>query len=155
VPDATTVWVFRERLVQARAIDRLFARFDAALKERGYLALGGQIIDATVVPAPKQRNSEAEKAAIKEGRVPEDWKPAKVRQKDCVARWSIKYSKPVLAYWGWHLFQPWLNWCRPVWGHDPGQVGADRLCLSLGIKLAILSKAVRSIHARLERLPEP
>ncbi|MEG8224077.1 TonB-dependent receptor plug domain-containing protein, partial [Sphingomonas sp. HH69] len=42
-----------------------------------------------------------------------------------------------LAYWGWHLFQPWLNWCRPVWCHDPGQVGADRLCLSLGIKLAI------------------
>lgn len=101
VPDATTVWLFRERLVQAKAIDRLFARFDAALKDRGYLAMGGQIIDATVVPAPKQRNTEAEKAAIKEAatrhvtryRVPEDWKPAKVRQKDRDARWSIKYSK--------------------------------------------------------------
>jgi hypothetical protein len=55
--------------------------------------MGGQIIDATVVPAPKQRNTEAEKAAIKEGRVPEDWKPAKTRQKDRDARWSIKYSK--------------------------------------------------------------
>ncbi|MDI1295499.1 MAG: transposase, partial [bacterium] len=77
----------------ARAMDRLFARFDAALKDRGYLAMGGQIIDATVVPAPKQRNTEAEKAAIKEGRVPEDWKPAKARQKDRDARWSIKYSK--------------------------------------------------------------
>jgi transposase len=63
VPDATTVWLFRERLVQAKAIDRLFARFDAALKDRGYLAMGGQIIDAAVVPAPKQRNTEAEKAA--------------------------------------------------------------------------------------------
>jgi IS5 family transposase len=93
VPDATTVWLFRERLVQAKAIDRLFARFDGALKDRGYLAMGGQIIDATVVPAPKQRNTEAEKAAIKEGRVPEDWKPAKARQKDRDARWSIKYSK--------------------------------------------------------------
>lgn len=60
VPDATTVWLFRERLVQAKAIDRLFARFDVALKDRGYLAMGGQIIDATVVPAPKQRNTEAE-----------------------------------------------------------------------------------------------
>ena len=69
VPDATTVWLFRERLVQAKAIDKLFARFDAALKDRGYLAMGGQIIDATVVPAPKQRHTEAEKAAIKEGRV--------------------------------------------------------------------------------------
>jgi IS5 family transposase len=93
VPDATTVWLFRERLVQAKAIDKLFARFDVALKDRGYLAMGGQIIDATVVPAPKQRNTEAEKAAIKEGRVPEDWKPAKARQKDRDARWSIKYSK--------------------------------------------------------------
>jgi transposase, IS5 family len=93
VPDATTVWLFRERLVQAKAIDRLFARFDAALKDRGYLAMGGQIIDATVVPAPKQRNTEAEKIAIKEGRVPEDWKPARARQRDRDARWSIKYSK--------------------------------------------------------------
>lgn len=93
VPDATTVWLFRERLVKARAIDRLFARFDAALTDRGYLAMGGQIIDATVVPAPKQRNTEEEKAAIKEGRTPADWKPAKARQKDRDARWSIKYSK--------------------------------------------------------------
>ncbi|MET3287289.1 UNVERIFIED_ORG: IS5 family transposase [Sphingomonas sp. 1057] len=93
VPDATTVWLFRERLVQAKAIDKLFAGFDVALKDRGYLAMGREIIDATVVPAPKQRNTEAEKTAIKEGRVSEDWKPAKARQKDRDARWSIKYSK--------------------------------------------------------------
>lgn len=93
VPDATTVWLFRERLVKAKAIDKLFARFDAALKDRGYLAMGGQILDATIVPAPKQRNTEEEKATIKEGRVPRDWKPAKVRQKDRDARWTVKYSK--------------------------------------------------------------
>jgi hypothetical protein len=69
VPDATTVWLPRAP-VQAKAIDKLFARFDVALKDRGYLAMGGQIIDATVVPAPKQRNTEAEKAAIKEGACP-------------------------------------------------------------------------------------
>lgn len=95
VPDATTVWLFRERLVKARAIDKLFVRFDAALKERGYLAMGGQIIDASVVPAPKQRNTEDEKAAIKEERIPEAWKekPAKARQKDRDARWTVKYTK--------------------------------------------------------------
>jgi transposase, IS5 family len=45
--------------------------------------MGGQIIDATVVPAPKQRNTEEDKAAIKDGRIPEGWKakPAKLRQK--------------------------------------------------------------------------
>ncbi len=95
VPDATTVWLFRERLVQAKAIDKLFVRFDAALTDRGYLAMGGQIIDATVVPAPKQRNTEDEKAAIKQGKIPERWKerPAKIRQKDRDARWTVKYSK--------------------------------------------------------------
>ncbi|MDE2570136.1 MAG: IS5 family transposase [Sphingomonadales bacterium] len=93
VPDATTVWLFRERLVKAKAIDKLFARFDAALKDRGYLAMGGQILDATIVPAPKQRNTEEEKTTIKQGRVPKDWKPAKARQKDRDARWTVKYSK--------------------------------------------------------------
>jgi transposase, IS5 family len=93
VPDATTVWLFRERLVKAKAIDKLFAHFDAALTDRGYLAMGGQILDATIVPAPKQRNTEAEKAAIKEGRVPSDWSCAKVAQKDRDARWTVKYSK--------------------------------------------------------------
>ncbi len=79
--------------MKVEAIDKLFADFDAVLKDRGYLAMGGQIIDATVVPAPKQRNTEAGRAAIKEGRVPEGWKLAKARQKDRDARWSIKYSK--------------------------------------------------------------
>lgn len=93
VPDATTLWLFRERLVKAKAIDALFKRFDAALSAKGYLAMGGQILDATIVPAPKQRNSEAEKTAIKAGEVPADWTPAKTRQKDRDARWTVKYSK--------------------------------------------------------------
>lgn len=95
VPDATTVWLFRERLVKARAIDKLFACFDAVLKDKGYLAVGGQIIDATVVSAPKQRNSEEEKATIRDGRIPDAWKakPVKARQKDRDARWTVKYTK--------------------------------------------------------------
>ena len=39
----------------------------------GYIAMGGQIVDATVVAAPKQRNTEDEKRALKEGRIPEAW----------------------------------------------------------------------------------
>jgi len=48
-----------------------------------------------VVPTPKQRNTDEKKAAIKQGKVPERWKerPAKVRQKDRDARWTVKYSK--------------------------------------------------------------
>lgn len=95
VPDAKTIWLFREHLTQAGAVDNLFARFDKHLDKAGYLAMGGQIVDATIVAAPKQRNSDAEKADIKAGKVPEEWKgkPAKLRQKDRDARWTVKFSK--------------------------------------------------------------
>lgn len=95
VPDANTIWTFREALKRANAVDALFGRFDAALKASGYLAMGGQIVDATIVAAPKQRNTEAERAAIKAGKIPEGWagKPAKLRQKDRDARWTVKFSK--------------------------------------------------------------
>ena len=36
--------------------------------------MSGQIVDATLVAAPKQRNSEAEKAVIKAGRIAAEWK---------------------------------------------------------------------------------
>ena len=53
VPDAKTVWLYREQLAQAGVIERLFDDFDVQLKERGYLAMGGQMIDASIVPVPK------------------------------------------------------------------------------------------------------
>jgi transposase, IS4 family len=127
VPDATTVWLFREQLVKARAIDKLFARFDAALTDRGYLAMGGQIIDATVVPAPRQRNTDEEKAAIKQGKIPERWKekPAKVRQKDRDARWTVKYSKAKVKEGGDPKgFKP-VDLAIPMFG-DKNHIGIDR-----------------------------
>ena len=99
VPDAKTIWLFREHLTQARAVENLFARFDKHLTKAGYLAMGGQIVDATIVAAPKQRNTDAEKADIKAGKVPDAWKdkPAKLRQKDRDARWTVKFSKAKAA----------------------------------------------------------
>ena len=95
VPDANTIWTFREALKKAGAIDGLFQRFDQALRSAGFLAMSGQIVDATIVAAPKQRNAIEEKKAIKEGRVPDDWKtkPARLAQKDRDARWTVKYTK--------------------------------------------------------------
>ena len=95
VPDANTIWSFREALKKADAVDALFARFDAVLREAGFLAMSGQIVDATIVAAPKQRNTLEEKKAIREGRIPDAWrdKPAKIAQKDRDARWTVKYSK--------------------------------------------------------------
>lgn len=95
IPDAKTVWLYRERLKNAGAIERLFTRFDEVLKSRGYLAMGGQIVDASIIQAPRQRMTKEEKETIKAGSMPEDWKekPAKLRQKDMEARWMVKTSK--------------------------------------------------------------
>lgn len=84
VPDAKTIWLFREHLSETRADENLFARFDKHLTRAGYHAMGSRMVDATIVAAPKQRNSDGEKADIKAGRIPDDWKdkPAKLRQKD-------------------------------------------------------------------------
>ncbi|BAK82470.1 IS5 family transposase [Komagataeibacter medellinensis] len=95
VPDAKTVWLFRERLTEAGAIQKLFERFDATLRNAGYLPMSGQILDATLVAAPKQRNTNAEKVDLREGRIPQDWqdKPAKLSHKDRHARWTLKFTK--------------------------------------------------------------
>ena len=100
IPDANTIWTFREALTRATigdapAITVLFRAYEAALTKAGFLAMGGQIIDATIVSAPKQRNTDGEKADIRAGRVPEAWKdkPAKLAQKDRDARWTVKFPR--------------------------------------------------------------
>src|SRR5438046_177592 len=82
VPDARTIWLFREKLTRAGAIKTLFEHFDAMLRTAGYIAMSGQIVDASLIAAPRQRNSGDEKKAIKEGRIPDEWmeKPAKLRE---------------------------------------------------------------------------
>ena len=74
--------------------------FDGYLKDQGYLAMGGQIIDASIVAVPKQRNSREENARIKAGETPAGWedKPAKRRQKDVEARWTKKHGKSHYGY---------------------------------------------------------
>jgi IS5 family transposase len=100
VPDATTVWLFREALAKAGLVKTLFDRFHRHLDAKGYIARGGQIIDATIVNAPKQRNSSEENEAIKAGKTPEGWeqKPAKNAQKDKDARWTKKHGKSYYGY---------------------------------------------------------
>jgi transposase, IS5 family len=93
VPDAKTIWLFREQLVRAGAFERLFDGFDAVLRERGFLAMGGQIVDATIVEARRPRLNETEKAVVKGGGTPEGWKPARTRQVDRDGRWTLKRGR--------------------------------------------------------------
>jgi IS5 family transposase len=93
VPDAKTLWLFREQLTRAGAIETLFARFDRLLRDAGYLAMGGQIVDATVVEARRPRLKGEEKAVVKGGGTPEGWSKAKAAQIDKDGRWTLKRGR--------------------------------------------------------------
>jgi len=128
VPDANTIWGFREALTRARiagrpAIEVLFERFDGALSAAGFLAMSGQIVDASIVAAPKQRNTDDEKRDITEGRIPPAWaqKPAKLCQKDRDARWTVKYTKAKPSVDG----APRVDLAVPAFGYK-NHVGIDR-----------------------------
>jgi IS5 family transposase len=100
IPDGTTLWLFRETLGKAGLIEKLFERFSQHLEAKGYIARGGQMVDATIVPVPKQRNSRDENDSVKAGKTPEAWEknPAKNRQKDKDARWTKKHGKSFYGY---------------------------------------------------------
>jgi transposase, IS5 family len=124
VPDAKTIWLYREQLARAGATERLFARFDALLRAKGWLAMGGQIVDATVIEARRPRLTQAEKGTIKGGGVPAEWKPARRAQIDRDGRWTIKRGRKREATpHGGHKRQPEI--AAPVFGYK-NHIGIDR-----------------------------
>lgn len=98
VPDAKTIWLFREQLGEAKLVKRLFKKFNRYLREQGFKARKGQIVDASIVSVPIQRNSREENIQIKDGTIPENWSDAKSRQKDVHARWSARPKQHKFGY---------------------------------------------------------
>jgi IS5 family transposase len=101
VPDAKTIWAFRERLAKAGAVDRLFEAFCRRLEELGVVNRKGSPVDSTFTDAPRQRNRKEEDEAIKKGETPDGWKdesPARIRQKDVDARWAKKDDEVHFGY---------------------------------------------------------
>lgn len=93
MPDENTIRHFRNRITETGTLKRVMKAFDWQLKKKGYIPMSGQIVDATLVPAPKQRNTEDEKQAIKDGKTAREiWpdEPNKAAQKDTNARWTLK-----------------------------------------------------------------
>jgi IS5 family transposase len=124
IPDAKTIWLYREQLARAGATERLFARFDALLRSKGWLAMGGQIVDATVIEARRPRLTQAEKDTIKGGGVPAEWKPARRAQVDRDGRWTIKRGQKRQAAPGdGHKRQ--VEIAVPAFGYK-NHVGIDR-----------------------------
>ena len=102
VPDAKTIWLFRDTLRKSGADKELFALFAAQLEAEGVVTRKGSIVDASFVEAPRQRNTREENKTIKEGGVPEEWeKPEnahKLAQKDTEARWAKKNGEIHYGY---------------------------------------------------------
>lgn len=100
VPDAKTIWLFREKLAQSGAEKDLFSLFTEQLERKGIITRSGSIVDASFVEAPIQRNSRDENDRIKSGEVPEGWKQSapKLRQKDMDARWAKKNNESHYGY---------------------------------------------------------
>lgn len=98
IPDANTLWVFRERIRVAGGADALFNAVQGQLQQHGFIARGGQIIDATLVETPRQHFSKEEKAILEQDTTPADWTPAQRRQKDLEASWTKKHGKSHHGY---------------------------------------------------------
>lgn len=102
VPDAKTIWLFRDTLTKANVIRDLFDIFNKQLEKANLITHTGTIVDATFVEAPRQHNRRDENEDIKKGNVPEAWKRPenihKLRQKDTDARWTRKGNHSYYGY---------------------------------------------------------
>lgn len=100
VPDAKTIWLFRDTLTKAGVIEALFTQFNGILEEQGIITHTGTIVDATFADAPRQRNSREENKSLKDGEIPEEWeeKPHKLCQKDTDAAWTKKRDETHFGY---------------------------------------------------------
>ena len=102
VPDAKTIWHFREELNNANIFDTVFYRFVEQLEQKGIITRSGSIVDATFVDVPRQRNTKDENKDIKEGNIPVGWEEEgnehRMAQKDMDARWATKNKEKHYGY---------------------------------------------------------
>lgn len=94
IPDAKTIWHFKDELTKAGIIKELFEIFEKELENKNIISHSGSIVDATFIEAPRQRNDRDENKSIKNGEIPKNWVEEnninKIRQKDIDARWATK-----------------------------------------------------------------
>ena len=100
VPDARTVWKYRNDLSHNGVYDMLFKRFYEYLESQGLILHSGKIMEASFMVSPRQRNTRQENAAIKSGCGESLWKeqPHKKCHKDTNARWAKKGYERFYGY---------------------------------------------------------
>jgi IS5 family transposase len=98
VPDAKTIWLFRDKLTSGGMIDKLFRLLDKQLDKDGIIVHQGKLVDASIVEVPIQRNTRDENKELKEGNIPGDWDVNKLHQKDTDAPWVTHHGKIFFGY---------------------------------------------------------
>jgi IS5 family transposase len=81
-PDEKSIWLYRERIKDAKLHETIFAWFEEELQKAGYAAQKGQIIDATFVPTHKPTGKHKKQET--------PLTPAQVRQIDADATFTKK-----------------------------------------------------------------
>jgi IS5 family transposase len=102
VPDAKTIWLFRDTLTRLKLVEKLFKYLDAQLDKDGIIVHKGKLIDASIVEVPISRNGRQDNDDLKSGSIPAAWqKPEnkhKLRQKDTDAKWTRKNNQNFFGY---------------------------------------------------------
>lgn len=98
VPDSKTIWLYRDTLTKLNLVEQLFTLLDNQLDKDGIIVHKGQIVDASIVEVPIQRNSRDENKEVKQGNVPAEWSENQKRQKDTDAQWTRKNFQNYFGY---------------------------------------------------------
>lgn len=95
IPDFTTLWRFKERLVESDLMDGLFALILNSLEEKGLLLKKGTAVDATIVESTNRPLSKEKRASLEKN-------PSS--QIDTDAHSTVKRGKKYFGYKG-HIGQ--------------------------------------------------
>ena len=98
LPDARTIWAFKEQLAKGGGATALFEVVGQQLAQAGLQAQGGQIIDATIVTVPKAHLDKEEKEIVKSGETPAHWSTKQAAHIDTDARWTAKRDVYYFGY---------------------------------------------------------
>jgi IS5 family transposase len=101
IPDARTLWNFRQRLAEGGLGGRaIFDALSQQLQRHGFIPRSGQIVDASIVQAPITQANAREREALNKGEAPEGWSKKRLAHTDRDARWTQKHGK---SYYGYKL----------------------------------------------------
>jgi IS5 family transposase len=98
VPDRNSIWLYKDSIIKAGLIDELFKDFNIALMAHGLRLNSGQMIDASIVNVPIQRNTREQNAKIKQGSAPEEFTAKQLAHKDLDADWVSKNGEDNYGY---------------------------------------------------------